>query len=492
MSKQAGTPERNLAAAIYWSCAAVLIAFSISSLSVLTLAGRIADTVHLEDERSLILHDIDRQIELHARDQGQISYWDEAVVALGPEIDQAFVRKEIADWLWEDFGIETTIVVSPDGAPRVTVHQDEVLRAEEGASIVADTADLVAAAQQKYMGRRKATASGFMVPGNPLLAEDPIYVSDIRPIAGQMGYVIAQAIIPDREAGLPEGLPQVLLTIKPASAPLLTAAGTNHDMKGFDIVIESEVPSHLHSVPVGLVGDQISVHAVWQVSAPSQIILRNSIAPVLALLLLAAGALLYVARRSGAAMRALQESEEQNRFLALHDALTGLPNRLQFDLALERTITEGHKDSCAILCIDLDRFKAVNDTFGHQAGDIVIKTVANRIAEAVGKAGIAARIGGDEFIVLLYNELDADSVLWRCDTIIERVCQPVSLDGGVADVGASIGVAWWPDDALTAKAVIRSADEALYVAKENGRGRTCFAGGSRKPVDPAIKRDRAA
>lgn len=85
-------------------------------------------------------------------------------------------------------------------------------------------------------------------------------------------------------------------------------------------------------------------------------------------------------------------------------------------------------------------------------------------------------VGGDEFIVLLRDGLERDNVLWLCDSVIEKVCEDVVFDGGSANVGASIGVAWWPDDALTAKRVIRSADEALYRAKEEGRGRAYLAG----------------
>ncbi len=125
--------------------------------------------------------------------------------------------------------------------------------------------------------------------------------------------------------------------------------------------------------------------------------------------------------------------------------------------------------------MDLDKFKAVNDTYGHQAGDAVIRTIAGRVADIIGDKGMAARVGGDEFIILLRDGLDENSVMMLCDNIIDSVCEDVVFDNGRAAVGASIGVAWWPDDAMTAKTVIRSADEALYRAKSNGRGQTCQA-----------------
>ena len=155
--------------------------------------------------------------------------------------------------------------------------------------------------------------------------------------------------------------------------------------------------------------------------------------------------------------------------------MTGLPNRLQFDQALDDIVSHNKQDRCAIVCVDLDGFKSVNDTYGHQAGDVVITTVASRIAKIVGDTGVAARVGGDEFVILLHDNIDRDSVLWLCDSIIESASEDVRFDGGIARVGASIGVAWWPDDALTPQTIIRRADEALYRAKENGRGRVHFA-----------------
>lgn len=493
MRKVETSSGKNLSVAIQVSCAAIIAAFMVLGLFVLFLAGGIADTVRLEAENKLVANEIDRQIQLLARDQSQISYWDKTVEAIADRIDPDFVDEEMAGWLWEDFGIETTIVVSGDGRPRVVVEQNRVLEPQEGLAFVTAAGDLISAARRAYLRQRRATDGGYIVAGHPLHSGSKMFVSDIRPVNGQMSLIVAQAIVPDEDEVLPEGAPQVLLTFKPLSSELLQTMARTLGLSDFRIVIQEDRQADLATMQIGhgIAGKPIM--AEWQSAAPSNTIWSMSAIPVLALLALVAGTLMFVARRSAVALRALETSEQQNRFLALHDALTGLPNRVQFDQALEETISKGRHDRCSILCIDLDRFKAVNDSFGHQAGDVVIKTVADRIAKTVGEAGIAARIGGDEFIVLLTNELDKDSVLWRCDRLIESVCQPVRFEGGTADVGASIGVAWWPDDALTAKAVIRSADEALYMAKELGRGRTCLAGApDHRPQSGSNDRNHAA
>jgi diguanylate cyclase (GGDEF)-like protein len=490
------TPRKNFPAAIQLSCAAIIAAFLGLGLFILFLAGGIADKVRLDAENKLVANELDRQVQLLARDQSQVSHWDDTVFALSERIDEAFVREEIAGWLWEDFDIETSIVVSADGKPLVVVERDRVLDPSEGVAFAVSVEDLVSVARQNYMAQRRATRNGFVGPDKPLSKGNEMFAADIRRVNGQMGLVMAQAIIPDDEATLPDGAPQVLITFKPVTEELLETMGKTLGLADFQILHAADVHPDLASMPAApgaaiTLGTEASpVLAAWTSARPSATIWRLSAIPMLVLLASVAGTLIFVARRSAASLSALETSERQNRFLALHDALTGLPNRVQFDRALDDAITTGRYDRCAILCIDLDRFKAVNDTYGHQAGDTVIRTVAKRIAGTIGEAGIAARIGGDEFIVLLHNEIDKDSVLWRCDQLIEAVCRPVTFEGGTADVGASIGVAWWPDDALTAKAVIRSADEALYTAKELGRGRAHFAGMPAVAASKAAKSDR--
>ena len=488
MIRVAKSSTRKLPLAIYASCAGIIAAFLVLAIFVLSMAGGIADRVRLDAETQLVTNELDRQIELLARDQSQISHWDKTVEALGDVVDMDFVSEQIAGWLWVDLGIETTVVISPEGASRIFVERDEIRDAEMGQVFVKAASDLIALANALYMQRREPLGDGYTVPGDHLQKETRLFIADIRPVMGQMKMVVAQAIVPDETAILPAGAPQVLLTFKPLSSGLLKTMGQSLGLSDFKVVRADAVTEGLSTTTFGD-GSKGAVVAEWQSEAPSVTIWSLSIVPVISLLCFAAGILVFLAGRMATALSALEASERQNRFLAQHDALTGLPNRLQIDQALEDTIAKGADGRCAILSIDLDRFKAVNDTYGHHAGDVVIRTVATRIARAVGTAGIAARIGGDEFLVLLFNELDSESVARRCDQLIESVSQPVLFEGGVADVGASIGVAWWPADGMTAKSVVRSADEALYLAKQTGRGCVCVAGA---PIAANERRTHAA
>ena len=463
---------------VYALGAVVIGLFVLSNFNVLRTSSDVADYVRKDVERNLVSNEIARQIEILALDQSQISFWDDAVEALGSRLDEEFVFDEIADWLWSDFGIQTTIVASPKLTPRVTIFESRALAPKNGQKILTENADLIKSAQQKYMAQRKATGGGYIVLNHPVRSSNPIFAADFRTVDGQFGLAVVQAIIPDDEMVLPDGLPQTLFTFKPLDQKAIAFIGEKLGLEQFSFQPLASLASNavqLEAVDLSQGFDREHFQAVWKVSLPSKTILAEVQPSLIAILGAIALTLMVLIVYFGRVLKALRDSESQNRFFALHDSMTGLPNRLQFDQALDDIVSHNKQDRCAILCVDLDGFKSVNDTYGHQAGDVVITTVANRIAKIVGDTGIAARVGGDEFVILLHDNIDRDSVLWLCDSIIESASEDVRFDGGIARVGASIGVAWWPDDALTPQTIIRSADEALYRAKENGRGRVHFA-----------------
>ncbi|GAB4359340.1 MAG: hypothetical protein Kow0026_20900 [Oricola sp.] len=165
--------------------------------------------------------------------------------------------------------------------------------------------------------------------------------------------------------------------------------------------------------------------------------------------------------------------------LARRDALTGLPNRRVFAEALEKSIARAIRGigSYAIMSVDLDRFKPINDIHGHATGDAVLCEVAKRLNEVIRKSDTVARFGGDEFGVILEfgpsgNTSEATAEL--ANRIIQRIQQPIYLHGKCVKVGASIGVALCPADGTDAETLLRAADMAMYNAKEHGRGDYCF------------------
>ncbi|WP_353227407.1 EAL domain-containing protein [Novosphingobium sp.] len=181
-------------------------------------------------------------------------------------------------------------------------------------------------------------------------------------------------------------------------------------------------------------------------------------------------------RGSGADLTEKRRTQEHVAQLAHFDSLTGLSNRFFMSQSLEKILVapQMRQRACAVFLIDLDRFKQVNDTLGHPAGDQLLKQVAQRLERGVGTAGRVGRLGGDEFQILLPGRIERPMLAQIAAHIIESVSQPYVLDGSRVMIGASIGIAIAPDDGVTSEALIRNADLALYAAKDGGRGRFHF------------------
>ena len=172
----------------------------------------------------------------------------------------------------------------------------------------------------------------------------------------------------------------------------------------------------------------------------------------------------------------LREQESQISYLAYHDALTGLENRRRCLERLDEAIVRAKRSKrrFALMFIDLDRFKEVNDTFGHISGDRVLAETGARLRQVVRGGDAAARFGGDEFAVLMTETRgpsDTDELAQRLGAAL---AEPFAIEGREVALAACLGIAVYPDDGLTASDVIASADAALYRAKELGRGRICF------------------
>ncbi len=174
----------------------------------------------------------------------------------------------------------------------------------------------------------------------------------------------------------------------------------------------------------------------------------------------------YLFRRSR-----LRAEGEEMRFLALHDELTGLPNRKQFEQRLDEAVADanekGHR--CAVFILDLDGFKNINDTLGHLVGDEVLCRTAKRLAGSLRESDLLARLSGDEFAIVLPRVQDTAQITPTADRVLGLMADPIAIDGHEIQVGCSIGIAVAPDNGETPTKVMRNADFALYRAKSEGK-----------------------
>ena len=172
---------------------------------------------------------------------------------------------------------------------------------------------------------------------------------------------------------------------------------------------------------------------------------------------------------------AQRRTQERLAYLAHHDGLTDLGNRALFQERVDRALAERTKDaSLAILCLDLDRFKEVNDTLGHASGDALLKSVAARLRSCVRDSDTSARLGGDEFVILQVAAEQPRDATALAARLLEALCAPYDINGHQIVVGTSIGIALSPTDGLSTDQLLRNADLALYRAKGEARGTIRF------------------
>jgi diguanylate cyclase (GGDEF)-like protein len=170
-----------------------------------------------------------------------------------------------------------------------------------------------------------------------------------------------------------------------------------------------------------------------------------------------------------------KRAEEQLEQLAHSDSLTGLPNRPLFYDRLEQVLAlaRRHKQKFAVLFLDLDRFKEINDTLGHDMGDVLLKETANRLQGCVREADTAARMGGDEFTIILTGVKLPESVDIVAKKVLKALTRPFALRGGEHSISSSIGIAMYPADGEDAETLVKNADNAMYRAKQK-RNTYCF------------------
>jgi diguanylate cyclase (GGDEF)-like protein len=248
------------------------------------------------------------------------------------------------------------------------------------------------------------------------------------------------------------------------NAPAVNVAHLNHEGGGGpDLkVLESYAR-------VSLAGEPVGVLEIYQDYAPVAAAARETFLPIagalgLALILLYASLLPILRRVTRRLRRQMAEIEHQ----ALHDSLTGLPNRLLFHDRVEQALLAARRDggSFAILLIDLDRFKEINDTLGHQSGDRVLEEVARRLQRTLRESDTVARLGGDEFVLLARASGETRDALAVAERLHHAFGRPFTLDGLLLEVEASIGITLFPHHGDDADTLMRRADVAMYLSKE--------------------------
>lgn len=406
--------------------------------------------------------------------------WDEAVLKVH-EGDQAWMVENLGEWMGTYFGHDSDFVLNQNDQP-IHAMKDGVTR-----DAAVYQSDAFAFAPYIEQLRQQMASKGA-----ELSPDDAAYdgLQDIILSDGEPVLFSVRPIVPSTDRlSQPAGSEFLHIAVQKIDQTLLKGIADQYDIAGLHL-LEGEEPGKTGEVvPVSNSGGKILGLVAWQGDRPGLHMLRD-IAPAFLLAILLGGALLvWLTSKLRRSTSELQASEAQTQYLAFHDTLTTLPNRALFDDRMDRALAASRRSGLkvALHSIDIDRFKHVNDTLGHPAGDELIRQVAARLVAMTREADTVARLGGDEFALIQVDVQNAGDAEDLAGKIVAGMAEPFDLLGEQAFVSASVGVALSVGNDVSHVELLRKADIALYQAKAHGRSRfEMFAG----DMDELVKRRR--
>ncbi len=444
--------------------AAFVVVFAIAAILLggflLWSAGQIDDNA-ISRQAQRVIHAVQAQRTFTPREQESVAIWDDAVVA-ARDHDKSWLESNIGKWMFEYFGHDESYVLAPDDAP--------IYAAIDGRTRGAASFDSRRAALLPLVDDlRKLTAAGYL--------DVPPHVADYVLVDGRPAIASVMPLVSDSgNLTQPAGREAILVTIVRLDIDFELRMIDRYMTEVGRFTTVTSAAADIEAFPVTNRAGRIVAFFEWLPFRPGQELLQRT-APALILAFtfvsLLVSLLIYRLQR---ALRALEYKRIDAERQATEDTLTGLPNRLSFDRQFNgRLETIKLRDPpTALLMLDLDRFKQVNDTLGHHAGDELIRAVADRLRAVLGPTDVLARLGGDEFAILHTCYAGTVEVAALAQRIVDTIAKPFRVQGSDAFVGVSIGIVVATSGQRDSHELSRKADIALYEAKSAGRNRAAF------------------
>ena len=468
-----GKPRSDLQA-LTQVISAVIALFGFLVVGIMIYVGVAANRASLQREQALIENSFDQSISRILNEQKSVSWWDDTVKFVVNDFDKDWIDVNIKLFLLETYGHDELYILSdknelvysalPEGVTdtndRVTQLQSVLGEMHGGESGLRQRPDLFGATQGNY-----DELGGVL--------DYAKWASHILRVGGQPAIVSAITIAPNFEMSLAKGAPYVLVSVVYVDESFVGDIGSSLLIPSLELAPANAQPDRTH-VQAFTADDGSVIGALsWNARRPGKLLL-TVILPLVVLGLFGSG---YMARTTLARLRKasseLEAREADARYRSRHDALSRLPNRVYFTEVVQSALDAqkaGEKIVATIAYLDIDRFKDINDTLGHHAGDELIRAVTSRLKERIGEDDFLARFGGDELAVLRRSAIDESAAIG--DLLMHAFSEPYDFAGQKIRVSASIGIVSAPRHGQTVEDLMRNADIALYRAKANGRDRS--------------------
>lgn len=378
------------------------------------------------------------------------AFWDEAIEKAYLTQDKKWIDENIGKYLTETFKVSDLFIINE--------HDKAVLFLKEG---IPD--------KSNYQSIDKKALKNLLTKARQS-APEPVAVSGIIMINNTPAIVGASIFVSEDRPALPQPQPVLVIAIRLEPAKLAELS-SQYRLKNLQYHSNKLIkPGKASFKLFNPINKDLGILS-WQPDKPGSLMLSKIKYPLLFLLLGLGFITFIIIRATLATSQQLNDAYKEMTHLANHDMLTGLPNRRLFSELLGQTIHAAKRDniSSAMLFLDLDGFKKVNDTFGHHEGDSLLVTVAARLKDCIREADTVARIGGDEFTILLRKTSSHSDIISTVQKIQTYLETPIKLSKNEASITVSVGITLIPQDGTDPDTLMKNADIALYECKEQGR-----------------------
>ena len=456
---------------------AILIAVAMVSVAGLYWSTRQSDEVSVERQVRVTRHSINIALDELAQQQETVAVWDESAQEMvKPRPEQQWLHDNIGFWLHRIFAHDEVFLL--DGRDRLVQadHEGEIAPPARYAAMRAELAPLVQMVRDKRecVNGMHDRHPGRALPPNSTVrtTERAVHETHLMMVAGRPAAASAMLIKPSTEGFVkPDGDWPVLISVRYLDGSFMKELEARYLIDAARFSVVSSPKADEVAEPLLTEGGHRLGYVIWRPELPGSRILDTLLPFAVSALAILALLMLLLTRSLKQTLNERAAFEARAAHLAYHDSLTGLPNRALLGERLQHSLAALQRGgTLSLLLIDLDRFKQINDTLGHLAGDQLIRDFAVRLQRLVRPKDTVARLGGDEFAVILCDGWSRSAVDTLCAAIIEEFRVPFTLADTQVFGGASIGAVHAVGKVRDATELFRRADVALYRAKAEGRG----------------------